>query len=368
MSLDRRRLLAAGLAATALPGLARAGEAELEALNLEVMLKHSGAPALTGALVTADGVKRVWAAGVRKLGGTDAATEMDLWHIGSNTKAMTAALYGRYVEMGRARWDAPVSALFPDVKLDGGWKSVTVEDLMSHRAGISDQPIVAGGWLMRGHSDKRELAVQRTELAATVFGKPPHHAPGAFEYSNIGYILVGAAIERIARTSWENAISTDLFAPLGMTTAGFGAPRGPSPWGHAFVAGKLIPVDPAGLSDNPPVLGPAGRVHLRMGDYGRFIGLFLTRGNGFLKPETITRLTTVRPGPGTPYALGWMVATPPGASAPVLAHEGSNTLWHAAALVNPSAGHAAITACNASPEGSGRVAANLAMGIGKAAG
>ncbi|MDB5432093.1 MAG: serine hydrolase [Caulobacter sp.] len=363
MTFHRRDLLAAAVAlpTLGLGGGVRAADPAAPDLHLDALLADTGAPALAFAVVTRKGVQRQAAAGVRRLGAPDKVTTNDLWHIGSNTKAMTAALYGRLVEKKRAAWGATVPMLFPDLKLDPAWSRTTVEDLMSHRSGILDAPVMAGGWLMRSHADKRPLTLQRTELAAQVFSAPPAGKPGDFSYSNVGFILVGAAIERIARAGWEETITAELFKPLGMASAGFGAPTGAQPWGHqGDVPGHLTPVDPAGFSDNPAALGPAGRVRLGLADYAKFARLFLTDGGGYLTPDTITHLTTPRPGEGSPYALGWAEADRPWAGGLVLAHEGSNTMWHAVTIIAPARGVAFLTACNAGPEGSKRAAYTLA--------
>jgi len=173
-------------------------------------------------------------------------------------------------------------------------------------------------------------------------------------------VAAGAAIERITGAAWEEAITAQLFKPLGITGAGFGPPTGAQPWGHrAPRPGSaapdapvvLTPMDPTVLgSDNPPALGPAGRAHMSMTDYGKFIRLFLAKGGGVLKPATVERLMTPVPGEGRGYAIGWGVSTDrPWARGPVLAHEGSNTLWHAVAMVAPSRGIGIITAANAPP-------------------
>ena len=82
------------------------------------------------------------------------------------------------------------------------------------------------------------------------------------------------------------------------------------------------------------MLGPAGRVHATLGDYARFLSLYVGGSEGFLKPRTLTHLLT--PAPGSDYAGGWGVGT--GAAGRVLTHEGSNTLWHAIASLYPERG------------------------------
>jgi len=347
-TLDRRRLLALGAGAALAGGAARAAEDPAPA-GLTAILTETGVPALAGAVVTPDGLPFLEAAGGRRLGAPDRVTTNDLWHLGSNTKAMTAALYGRLVDAGLAQWGATLPALFPDLTLDPAWSTTTIEQLMSHTAGASDRGAVDTPWLIAAHSATNPVNEQRTALAAKVLAAPPAGKPGQFQYANLNFILAGAAIERITRTSWEVAITDRLFRPLGMASAGFGAPKSDQPWGHRrspLGVGGLVPVDPSGIADNPRALGPAGTAHMTLTDYARFIRLFLTDGGGLLKPETIAHLTT--PQPGAAYALGWGVAAGQAwARGPQLAHEGSNTMWHMLALVAPRRGVAVIAAANA---------------------
>ncbi|MDP1631294.1 MAG: serine hydrolase domain-containing protein [Caulobacter sp.] len=346
MTLLRRTVLAA------IPAAALAGRAQAESTaatgSLERLIEETGVPALAGAVVTPDGLPFLAVDGVRRAGGEDRVTTDDLWHLGSNTKAMTAALYGRLVEAGRARWGATLPQLFPDLTLNLAWSATTVEQLMSHTAGLTDRGVIDGGWLMASHRATTPVDAQRTALADRVLGAPPGGKPGQFDYANLNYILAGAAIERITGTTWEAAITTHLFTPLGLTTAGFGAPKGNQPWGHRrppLGVGGLIPVDPAGLADNPPALGPAGTVHMTLTDYSKFVRLFLTRGGDLLRPETVAHLTT--PPTGRNYALGWgVVQGQPWARGVQLAHEGSNTMWHMLAVLAPERGLAFITAAN----------------------
>lgn len=326
------------------------------------LLSRTGAPALAGAVFDAEGLKHLEFGGVRRRGRRDPVGRDELWHLGSNSKAMTAALYGRLVDQGKARWGAPLGELFD--RVDPAFARQPVEALMGHRSGILDAPVMRGGYLLRAHGDKRPPAVQRAELAAELLAKPPAGPVGTFAYSNLGYVVLGAAIERIAGRSWEEAVTEALFRPLGMASAGFGAPRGDNAWGHrpalAGLVGPLQAVDPSGLADNPAVLGPAGRVHASVADYGRFLRLFLGAGGEGLTPATVKALTAPLAGEGRPYALGWGVAEPPWARGPVLVHEGSNTMWHAVAAVAPARGLAIVGVANGPPEATKGAARDLA--------
>lgn len=262
------------------------------------------------------------------------------WHIGSNTKAMTAALYARLVERGALHWGTSVAGLFPGLPSDPAWASVTAEQVMAHAAGLTDAAI-DGAWLSAHHRDDSSAPAQRQAFVAELLSRPPAGEAGRYRYGNAGYILIGAAIEQATKRSWEQALREQLFAPLGITGAGFGAPTGGSPWGHG-AAGE--PVDPAGIADNPPILGPAGRVHLTPGDYARFLALFLNNGAPLIGKATLAHLLSP-PAPGHPYAGGWSLGGPAAQPAAVLSHNGSNTLWYATAIVERAQGtaYAAIT-------------------------
>lgn len=363
----RRQLLAALSALGLGPSLSACAE-PAEAQGVNALQVQSGAPALAGAVIGVDGIHLVEFAGVRRRGEPPMIGPSEVWHLGSNTKAMTAALYGRLVDQGKARWQATLAQLFEGVPLDPAFAGQTVEALMGHRSGLLDAPVMGSGYLMRAHDDSRPLSVQRAELAATLLSKPPAGPVGNFAYSNLGYVVLGSALERITGKSWEEAITAELFAPLGMASAGFGAPTGANAWGHrrAFVvAGPLRPVDPAGMSDNPAALGPAGRVHASLTDYAQFLRLFLTDGGEILTPATAKALTTPVPGEGRPYALGWGIATPPWAQGPMLAHEGSNTMWHAVTLVAPARKLAFVGVANGPPDATRNAARNFAVQLRK---
>lgn len=358
-----------------LAGAARAQEppAQKPLESLEAFLKKTGAPALAGAVIDRHGVVHIEAAGARRNGSPDQVTIDDRWHLGSNTKAMTAALYGRLVEAGLAQWDATLPTLFPDLKLHPAWSAATIDQLLTHRAGLADGELLNPSWLKASRNDPRPLDVQRASLTAQALERPPKGKAGRFAYANANYILAGAAIERLTGGTWEAAMRRWLFEPLNMASAGFGAPLGDNAWGHrappligAVVAPTpMAPTDPG--AENPLALGPAGTVHATLTDYGKFLRLFLTDGGGLLKPETMARLTTPVGDGGTPYALGWGLAPPmPWTRGPALVHEGSNTMWHMLTVAAPERGMAIVTACNAGPHATRLAAPLMAQRLQKA--
>lgn len=365
--LDRRALIAAVASFAGAPAIAQAAlqSLPLTSPTLKQRVQTAGVPALGFAVVGPEGVRALEVAGVRRAGQADPVTTADPWHIGSNTKAITAALYAKLVETGRASWGARLSALFPGLKLDPGWSEVRMVDLLSHRAGVSDRALLTPERMRAFHLDARPVAEQRAALVAELFAKPPAGQPDAFDYSNVGYMLAGAAIERLVRSDWETAIRAQLFVPLKMAGAGFGAPIGAAPWGHELAAGgKLSGVDPSGIADNPAIFGPAGRVHASLTDQARFVRLFLNEGGGYLTPDSLRQLAMPRGGGANGYGLGWQTdGDRPWADGPVLTHEGSNTLWHATVLIAPAKGLGVITVCNADAGGGAQAAQALSQAL-----
>lgn len=267
------------------------------------------------------------------------------WHLGSNTKAMTAALYARLVEQGRCRWGATVPQLFPALSVHAGWSAITIEQLMAHVAGLTDA-LVTPAWLMARHTDRTPSREQRRALVEQIVTAPPPGTPGRFAYGNLNYVVIGAAIEEAAGKAWEEVIAAELFEPLGLTSAGVGPPP-VGLWGRAGAA--LIPMDPRGIADNPAVLAPAGGVHLPPSSYARFLQVFLANGAPLLRPDAFARLLTP-PVAGGRYAGGWAV------EGDVLTHNGSNTMWYVTAVVDRAANKAYAAGTNRGGEDGARIA------------
>lgn len=344
---SRRGILGGGLAlgASSLAPWARADEraAALDAALKQVFEAQSPV-ALAGA-VWRDGAC-LWrgATGVRQAGGDDPVTVSDLWHLGSNTKAVTSALWERLADQGRVVRDRALAEVartaFPDLTLHSGWEGCTVEDFLRHRAGLHDSSRITPTWLMAARISKDTPVEQRSALARQALAGPPDGPRGTFQYGNANYIVAGAVMEALTGQSWEDLVRAEVFAPLGITTGGFGAPSGAQPRGHS--GGR--PVDPAFAgSDNPVSLGPAGTIHMGLEDYGRFLDASMQPG--WLSQQAMTRLHT--PLEGEDYALGWgVVGTRRWAGAPMLSHSGSNTMWFATAVLAPSRRMALVAVAN----------------------
>jgi CubicO group peptidase (beta-lactamase class C family) len=332
---------------------ARSGD--LTAL-LKPIRKKYGLPALAGAVIL-HGQTTAWGAtGVRKAGNKVKVTDNDKFHIGSCTKAMTATMIAMLVERGKLRWDITLSEALPEMaeEMHPDYRDVTLRHLLNHRGGLppSKRSWPEGKSFMDMHNLSGTAMEQRLAYARMILRQGPEAKPGTqYIYSNAGYSIAGVIAEQAMKTPWESLMRTMLFKPLGMETAGFGAMGTPGridqPWQHRMIDDKLKAIEPGRLSDNPPVLGPAGTVHCSIRDWAKFVATHLNgpkSEGGLLTKETFELLHT--PVFGGDYSWGWVVTERDWAGGKVLTHAGSNTMSFAVVWMAPKRDFAVLVASN----------------------
>ena len=176
-------------------------------------------PAITGGVLSRDGRFDFDVVGVCERGGMNPADRRDQWHIGSCATSITALLFARLVEAGKTSWDQPVADCFPDIvtEIDSGWRERSVEDLFLCVSGMRANPTIAE--LRAGYADNRPLPEQRTDavISAMRTSPGPH---GRFAYSNLSYMAIGAAIDRIADMPYEEALEALLNSEVRVIGAG----------------------------------------------------------------------------------------------------------------------------------------------------
>ena len=358
MRISRRTCLvggAAGLAAVPLACFAAQEKKPLEEAELKTILeaarKANDVPGLAAGVIRDGKYAFGAAAGVRKDGSKTLATIEDCWHLGSMTKSMTATLCGIFVERGKLSWDSTLAGTFPDLanSMLPEYKTVTLKMLLGQYAGLPEESYPNGYdvWALPAN-----LKEPRLEFVKLALQESPAFVPGTqMLYSNRNYIVAGAMLERITGSLWETLITRELFAPLGMKSAGFGAAGTPGktdqPWGHVLQDGKRIAIEPGLHADNAPALGPAGRVHCSLPDLAKYVLEHLRgeRGaNGLLKADTMKFLHTP-PFAGV-YALGWVKMDRDWGGGPILFHNGSNTMNFSVMWLAPKRNFAVVVASN----------------------
>jgi len=322
---------------------------DVSALLDPVIRKHN-VPGMAAAVVQDGEVVAAGVAGVRTRGKPDKIAIGDRFHIGSDTKAITAMLCGILVDEGKLKWGQTLGETFSELRksMHPQYQGVTLEQLLHHRGGapgaLEKDPLWIKLWQYKGTPTGA-----RRMLVEGVTSKAPEAAPGTkYIYSNAGYSIAGYMADKVTGKSWEDLVREKIFRRLGMTTAGFGAPgiagRNDQPRGHKADG---TPVEPGPGADNPVAIGPAGIVNCSIGDWAKFAEANLPSAKiKLVKAETLKKLHTPVSGEGQ-YAMGWMVMdNQPWAGGPALTHAGSNTMWMAVAWVAPEKDFAVLVTCN----------------------
>ncbi|MBI4400667.1 MAG: serine hydrolase [Nitrospirae bacterium] len=297
----------------------------------------------------------------------------DVWHLGSDTKAMTAFLVALAVQEKHLSYEARLADLFEkQIKLHSLNTELTLLDLLSHGSGLKDVQEIHGGVLWKDLSkSSASLAEQRLEMARAALEEPPHIDPReagqamrTFKYANINYVILGAVLEKVYGMAWEELLREGLFQPLQMSSCGFGVSGRPDetepsqPWPHVYEEKQLIGVPPKYKLDNPPMLGPAGTAHCNLEDWRKFISelILAWRGNGILLRDREIAATYFSNAKGSPYTYGGWGRSDDKFKTAVFQHNGSNTFNYAVALFAPAEDTIVLLATN-----SGRPEAEEAM-------
>jgi CubicO group peptidase (beta-lactamase class C family) len=320
--------------------------------TLEAIRKKHNFPALAVAVVQNGELRDLAAVGVRKSGDPTLVTTNDQFHIGSCTKSMTATLAGILIDEGKLKWETTIAEVFPELKtlMDPAYRKVTLHELLTHHGGAPGR--APGEAWERASAAEGTPRQQRYEFIKAVLSEPPEAVPGSkYIYSNQGYAIAGAMLEKATGTPWEELITEKLFKPLGMSSAGFGPPgtkgKVDEPWGHAK---RLLMTLPS-QRDNPPAIAPAGRVHCSLQDLARYCILHLEgeRRGGLVTTQTMRMLHTPFEGKetdGTRYACGWISLERKWAGKRALMHNGSNTMWYIVIWLAPEKDFGVIAASN----------------------
>ncbi len=223
------------------------------------------------------------------------------------TTAMAMILY----ERGLLDLDAPVTAIAPEFADDDPRRrDVTVRMLLAHSSGL---PAYEKLFL---HGKTREA------LLRAAFTTPLTAAPGTrAEYSDIGFIILGVALERLADESLDAFCQREVFGPLGMTHTTFNPARAlkdsipptddDRTFRHRIIQGEV-------QDENASILGGiAGHAGLfsTAEDLARFAHAMLNGGRPILRSSTVELFSRRESVPeGTSRALGWDTPSAPSQS------------------------------------------------------
>lgn len=228
-----------------------------------------------------------------------------IFDLASLTKVIaTTTSVMQLVERGKVRVADTVVKYLPEFGQNGK-EDITVRQLLTHYAGLAPDLDLKTPWV------GKETAYRMA------FGEKPETPPGAgLVYSDIGFIVLGALVEKVSGESLDRYTAEHVFAPLKMTHTRYLPPK---EW-----RAKIAPTQ---FDDHDHML--RGEVHdptaFRMGGVAGHAGLFSTAddlakfaqallngGAGILTPLTVEKMTSAEQ-PPTASALrgfGWDIDSP----------------------------------------------------------
>jgi CubicO group peptidase (beta-lactamase class C family) len=243
-----------------------------------------GTPGMAVALV-ADG-KVIWSKGfgVREAGGTAAVSADTMFQIGSASKSFTSTLTALQVDRGKLKWNDRVIDHDPDFRMWDPWvtREFRVEDTMSQRSG---QPPYATDVLAFLGANRVEIRQALREV------RPVSSFRSQFAYVNNLWLEAAAVLESVSGKSWEQAVASDIFQPLGMGSSNTGfdglwkSPNHCTP--HQGKKGAVQPLrDDWPFKDWVYTYGPAGGINSNVGDMAKYVQMQLGV-TPLVKPESL---------------------------------------------------------------------------------
>ncbi len=283
---------------------------------VEQALADFNIPGLAIAVVAGDELAFAQAFGYRDFEERAPMSADSLFAIGSTTKAMTATLLGMLVDEGKLAWDEPLTRYLPGFRLADPMITarITPRDLLTHRSGLPRHDLV---WYNNNQGSRQEMVARLAHLELTADLREK------FQYNNLMFMTAGYLAGRLSGSTWEEALGSRLFQPLGMARSNFSVEDSRRDADHALPYRKN---DDDELERIPfrsiDLIGPAGSVNSSVHEMSRWL-LFNLNG-GKLADRTLIQSATLAdihspqmsvaavPAARTrvsqrAYGMGWMV-------------------------------------------------------------
>ncbi len=182
---------------------------------LEAQAAHRRVPGVQVAVRSGGALVLSAAVGVADAGTGVPLTTGHLFSVASHSKTFTATAVLQLVEAGRLRLDDPIGTHVPELEIGGSpIARATVRELLGHQSGITRDGAHADFWQLETPFPGR------AELVAEARDGVVHARNEHFKYSNVGYALVGLAVEAVTGRPFAEHVHTAVLEPLGLTRTG----------------------------------------------------------------------------------------------------------------------------------------------------
>lgn len=224
------------------------------------------------------------------------------FQIASLTKVFTALLLCDAASRGEVALDDPLAAYFDGIAPSFEGRAITLTDLATHTSGLPLRPPSRVDRSQDNPYEGYSDADLRADLAATTLNR----APGAaFEYSNYGFALLGAALSARLGKTYAEILEERILRPLRMRATSLTPSAAVS---ARLVQGYDMEFAPANVWDFG-ALAPAGGLFSTARDLRKFLALWTEPFDTPLARAAHDMFSIRRPGPDpeTQMALGWRV-------------------------------------------------------------
>jgi CubicO group peptidase (beta-lactamase class C family) len=261
------------------------------------ILEQTGVPSASVAIVQHGKLVYAHAYGKARLEPAEDATPEMRYSIGSVSKQFTAAAILLLQEEGKLSIDDPVGKYVPGLTRGN---EITIRQILSHTSGYQDY------W----PEDYVMTPMMKPATVQQILDgwakKPLDFEPGTqWQYSNTGYVIAGAIVEKVAGEPLFDFITKRIFRPLGMTSVWNSDQKElttPDPQGYQRYA--LGPPRPA-PEEGPNWMFAAGELAMTARDLALWDESLLAQS--LLKPESYKQMfaeVKLKDGKGTGYGLG----------------------------------------------------------------
>ena len=225
------------------------------------------------------------------------------FNIASMGKMFTAVAIAQLVEAGKLSFGDTLAKVLPRYPNAEAARKITIHQLLTHQAGL-------GGFFDRPGYDRRKDYPDAASLLEAFAREPLRYEPGTrSEYSNEGFVVLGAVIERLSGENYYDYIRRHVYTPAGMTRTDAYAVNDPVE--NLAVGYGRFDDDPLGTGARRPnwaFLGmrgtPCGGFYSTAGDMVRFARAL--REGRLVSPAMVETLTTAKDGLGL-YGYGFQV-------------------------------------------------------------
>jgi CubicO group peptidase (beta-lactamase class C family) len=254
--------------------------------------------------------------GLRDIKNNQPMTPDTLLAIGSITKSFTTFVMGQLVDEGKLDWDKPVRNYLPEFRMLNVSlaEGLTPRDLVTHRSGVPRHDLV---WY-----NNQELS--RKELVTRLGALPPNaELRERYQYNNLMFLTAGYLIEQLTKMTWEDAVRSRIFGPLGMRRSNFSDadsqkdPDHAQPYRRDADTEKIIEIPFRELGN----MGPAGSINSSVNEMSRWVMVQVNQGKfggrQIIEPTTLREMHTPQVSMGVipdqrevsppSYGMGWVV-------------------------------------------------------------